>query len=381
MLSVLVLSDIRNAAQRRVAILDHIHCLDHATQGRVAVTYVNMAEVAAPDPCWLEFDVVVLHTTLLCWRWHPQFSQLAARVAWLEEFTGLVVAMPQDEYNHAHTLDDWLHTLGVQVVVTCFDASTRALLYPQMHARAYFVEALTGFLTPSRIPEVRRLARPTDARQTDVIYRANNSPFWIGWLGYTKSRLGTDGARILAETSLRCDISVRPADTVLGEEWLGFLSSSRVILGSESGSSVLDRRGEIGRHVRTLLADQPDLSFEATDELTGGELTRYHFGALGPRHLEAIMTGTVQVLVEGAYQGILRPWEHYIPVKRDLSDLAAIPEHIGNPTLMRDIAECALEECVLSGTYGYDRFADHLLDVIDLFRSVQHAPAPLHASA
>lgn len=376
MLSVLVLCDIRNAAQKRLAILDHIHLLDHATPGRVSVRYVNVAEVTAVDPGWLAHDVIVLHTTLLCWRWHAQFQALARQLAWLHAYTGLVVAMPQDEYDHAHTLDEWLVSLGTQMIVTCFGEAHRALLYPRMHRRAFFVEALTGYLHPGRISEALAHRLPLADRTTDIVYRANHLPYWFGWLGQIKARLGTEAPQRLSGTGLRTDISVRAEDTVLGAQWLDFLGGSRAILGSESGSSVLDRRGEIALHVRSLLADEPAMTFERADALCNGELSRYHFAALGPRHLEAIMTGTVQILVEGAYSGLFRPWVHYLPVQRDLSDLASVAAQLRDTELITRIAEQAYEEFVASGAYGYDRFANHLLDVIDLFRSVQAGAAP-----
>lgn len=371
--SVLVLSSVRYDSDRRVAILDHLHFLDHAAPGRATVTYVNMAEVATPDPRWLEHDVIVLHTTLLCWRWHPQFRQAARLLEWMRDYKGLVVAMPQDEYDHAHVLDEWLAQLGTGVVVTCFGAAPRPLLYPCLHRRAYFIEALTGFLHPGRIAAWPAQHRPLRTRRTDVVYRANNLPYWFGALGHLKVRLGVEGRTLLADSGLATDISVRPEDTVLGEQWLDFLAGSRAILGSESGSSVLDRRGEVASHVRALLADQPALTFDEVDALTGGELSRHHFPALGPRHLEAAMTGTVQLLVEGDYSGVLRPWAHYIPVRADLSDLAEKAMLVRDDVLVERMTQAARADVVESGAYGYDRLANHLLDVVALFDAARRA--------
>jgi hypothetical protein len=373
MLSVLVLCDLRSAAQQRVAILDHVRFLDHAEPGRARVTYVNMAEISAADPQWLAHDVIVLHTTLLCWRWYPQFQALAKQLEWMQQYSGLVVAMPQDEYDHAHTLDEWLVSLRTQIVVTCFGEAHRALLYPRMHQRAFFIEALTGYLHPARVAASRGQVRSMASRTTDIVYRANHLPYWFGWLGNIKARLGLDAPRLLDGLGLRLDISIRPEDTVLGEQWLDFLGGGKAILGSESGSSALDKRGELALHVRALLAEQPSLSFTDADALCGGELTRYHFAALGPRHLEAIMTGTVQVLVEGDYSGLFKPWEHYIPIKRDLSDLPSVADVLRDDVRMAEIAERAAADFVLSGAYGYDRFAKHVLDVVDLFGSVTEA--------
>lgn len=378
-LSVLMLADIRDAAQHRVAILDHMRFLDHAPVERVRVTYVNVAEQPSFDPRWLEHDVIILHTTLLCWRWQLWFKQIAPSIAWLADYRGLVVAMPQDEYDHAHILDRWLLELNTQIVVTCFDESTRPLLYPRLHNRAYFQQGLTGFLNPQRVAQIPR--PPVASRPLDVVYRANHSPPWTGWLGHIKASLGTEGPRLLAPTGLRTDISVRREDTILGDAWLDFLASGRTVLGSESGSSVLDRHGEVQLHARALLQDQPTLTFEELDALMAGELTRFHFGALGPRHLEATLTGTVQVLVEGDYQGVLRPWEHYIPVSRDLSSLGTLHEVMADGAFLQRVADQAYEEIAASGQYTYDRFATTMLDLFELFLSTRRAAQPGAATA
>jgi hypothetical protein len=366
MLRALVFCDIRDA-WRRAAILDHVSFLEHAPPDEVAVTYVNMASNPPFDPAWFGYDVVILHTTVLCWRWSNEFESMSSRFHWIRQFEGVTVAMPQDDYDHAHVLDDWLADLNVQIVVSICAASAWPLLYPRMHTRAFFIEALTGYLHPGRIAPARASAMPLADRPRDVVYRANNLPFWFGWLGNMKSRIGTDGGRLVAErTSLRADISVRPEDTVLGDAWFDFLGSSQTVLGSEGGSSVLDRRGEVKRHVQALLADQPSLSFDEVNALTGGELTRHHFAMLGPRHLESIMTGTVQVLVEGAYLGLFRPWEHYIPIKSDFSDLHELPERLADRAMVQRIADQATADFVESGAYGYDKLASHVLDVIKM---------------
>jgi Glycosyl transferase family 90 len=239
-----------------------------------------------------------------------------------------------------------------------------------MHTRAYFIQGLTGYVHPERVAAAKRNAHTLASRPTDIVYRANNLPYWFGWLGNIKTRLGIDGARILSATSLKTDISVAPEDTVLGDAWLSFLGSSRTILGSESGSSVLDRRGEVATHIRTLLAEQPTLTFEQVDALAAGELTRHHFAALGPRHLESIMTGTVQLLVEGEFSGLFKPWEHYIPIKRDLSDLHQATEWLADPVTLQRIADRAYADFIETHAFEYGAIARQFLEIVSLFRSL-----------
>ncbi len=43
--------------------------------------------------------------------------------------------------------------------------------------------------------------------------------------------------------------------------------------------------------------------------------------AISSRHFDAIGTQTVQILLEGRYNDILKPYEHYIPIKLDFSNI------------------------------------------------------------
>ncbi len=365
MLRALMICD-SSAADQRQTLLDHMSFLDHAPPGAVSVTYIDLNTRPAFDERWLEADFAVLHTTVLCYRWHRRLNEMHGRLQWLSRFGGVIAAMPQDEYDHALVLDEWLTVLGTNFVVSCFDATHRALMYPRMHRRAHFMVGLTGYLHSERVREARQHALPHAQRTSDLFYRARNLPFNFGWLGYIKGRLGIEAPRVLAASGLRMDISVRAEDTLLGDRWLRTLGSSIATLGSQSGSSVLDRRGEMTLHLRALVEDQPDLSFADADVLCGGELTRYHFAALGPRHLEAVMTRTVQVLVEGEYSGVLKPWVHYLPIRRDLSDLARLPSLIRNRSLMQRISEQAYADFVESGAFSYETFAKDFLRELEV---------------
>src|SRR5436309_1492506 len=85
-------------------------------------------------PSWLRglrFDAVVLHTTYLCMRWSPWFRHWKPRGDWLGDSDCLKIAFPQDEYDHAEVLDEWMDELGVSVVCTVLDETHRRTLYPR----------------------------------------------------------------------------------------------------------------------------------------------------------------------------------------------------------------------------------------------------------
>ena len=82
----------------------------------------------------LDVDAVVLDNTLLVARWAPEFAARRPTFDWLAGVDALKIAFPQDEYNHAHVLDDWLADLGIDVVFSVFGPEHRELLYPRLGA-------------------------------------------------------------------------------------------------------------------------------------------------------------------------------------------------------------------------------------------------------
>ena len=81
-------------------------------------------------------------------------------------------------------------------------------------------------------------------------------------------------------------------------------------------------------------------------------------------HLEAVITKTCQVLVEGDYDGILQPNRHYIPLKRDFSNLVEVLDKLRDDELLEEIANQAYEEIYMSKRYSYEKFASDIHDAI-----------------
>lgn len=353
-----------------------------------ALTRVPDAEVLSYNavhglPSWLRglsFDAIVLHTTLLGMRWHPYFEQWKPRSAWLAEADCLKVAFPQDEYWHAETLDSWLDELGVSVVCSVLDDRHRDALYPRLHAKAAFYETLTGYIDEAAAERIRPRLVPRGERPFDLVYRARKLPYWLGSHGQLKHAVGEAGAALAGARDLRTDISTRPHDTVLGDAWLEFMGSGRATVGAESGSSTLDRTGDLQAEVEAIVAADPDLTFEQLDARMPQGWDDYEFFAISPRHLEAVITKTAQILVEGRYSGALEPGLHYLPVKRDLSDLDEALERTADGELVDRMAERAYEDVYRSGRWSSGRLTSTLTEILETHavrkpRRVSLAPA------
>ncbi len=356
-LRVLVLYWHPKGTEMLLAVEQHLHALE----GRgLRILYRNAIDPAPPWLAWTEPDLCVLHTTFLLVRWNFDFEDYRRRFRWVARLRCPKVALPQDEYDHAAVLDEWLAELGVTSVYSCFGPRQRAILYPLLGERAAFRETLTGFIDEQAAADLAERIVPHSARPHDVVYRARNLPYWFGSHGQLKHRIAEVVQEHATRLSLTTDVSTRPEDTIQGARWLDFLMSGRAVIGCESGSSVLDARGEIQRRISRLLAEQPDLTFQEVDAEMPPGWDSYAFFALSPRHLEAVITKTAQVLVEGRYSRVLEPERHYIPVRRDFSNLDLALERLRDLEAVEAMAERAYREVYLGGMNNLSTLSDRL---------------------
>ena len=124
---------------------------------------------------------------------------------------------------------------------------------------------------------------------------------------------------------------------------------------------MLDRDGSLRQCCERVLAEHPDATFEELEaQCFPGRDGEFGLVALSPRHLEAVATRTCQVLIEGEYDGVLEPDRHYIPLRRDFSNLDAVLETMRRDDERERIVETAYREIVASGAWSYPRFVERL---------------------
>jgi hypothetical protein len=348
----------RSALRQKVRVLE-------ASATRHDIVYWNAGYSVPRAIRRLAVDAVILDNTLLVARWAPEFAARRPTFDWLADVDALKIAFPQDEYNHAHVLDDWLADLAVDVVFSVFSAEHRELLYPRLASSARFEACLTGYVDERDVTRHAAVVLPHDRRKLDLAYRAQALTPRFGRLGQLKQTVADVVVPAARAAGLRMDVSTDPRDAVLGDRWFAFIASARAVLGSESGASAIDRRGELVAAERTMLAEQPELAFDEFDAAMPAGWDGQLPGSVGPRHLEAAAARTCQVLVEGRYDGILEPGVHYLPVRSDGSDADAVVELLGDHKRTEAIATRAYADLVLSGRYGYAALAAQLERVID----------------
>lgn len=355
----------RSALRQKVRVLE-------ASATRHEIVYWNAGYSVPRAIRRLTVDAVILDNTLLVARWAPEFAARRPTFDWLAGVSALKIAFPQDEYNHAHVLDDWLADLGVDVVFSVAGPEHRELLYPRLAGRARFEKCLTGYVDELDVTRQAAVVLPHERRWLDLAYRAEALPPRFGRLGQLKHTVAEAVAPPARAAGLRVDVSTEPRDAVLGGRWFPFIASARAVLGSESGASAIDFRGELVAAERA----HPGVTFAEFDAMMPDGWDGQLPGSVGPRHLEAAAARTCQVLVEGVYDGMLEPDVHYLPVRPDGSDAEAVVERLADRELVEATATRAYADLVLSGRYGYAALASHLERVLE-----EERPAAVRAAS
>jgi len=301
-------------------------------------------DAARGAPAWLGrigLDAIVLDGGFLDMRRHRQFHIWKWWTRWIAGVDCLKIAVPEDEPDHAETLDEWLLQLRVSVVLTAFDEAKRRRLYPLMADRASFRRPVPGPPDAGALAGLERLARPLAERPWDIVYWAPAQPYRTRGLGQRAGRMASTVAARAEQLGLRCQIVSWPEDPLATTRWPLALASARAVLGCEDGSGVLDRRGEMQARLTSILRASPEATHEQMSAQMPLGWDEPEFLTLGPRHVEALLTRTCQVLVEGEYDGVLKAERHYLPLRRDLSNVGEVLARIRDDRYMEELARRA----------------------------------------
>ncbi len=314
----------------------------------------------------LRIDAVVFDTIFLSMHWSPEyFRNHAEPCTVLRKLTCVKIALPQDEFINMDVVVEFLKDVGITDILTLSEKSDWEQIFGMLdHTKVTFRTILPGY-----VDETRRMWRTNGGavtRSIDVGYRAWNNPYWLGEHGRRKVQIAQMVGEAARKRALKIDIN-NPAsvDFLIGDKWFDFLSRCRAVLGVEGGASLLDKNGSVKRRVEEYLIQHPDATFEqARDQCFPHQDHTMNYRMLTPRHFEACITRTCQILLEGRYSGVLQPWRHYIPLKNDYSNLDEVFEALADDNLVDRIVNQAYEDIVASGKWSYRSFVREVEETI-----------------
>jgi len=327
--------------------------------------YVNAAFGIPKYLLDINFDLVIYHVLLLSKRSFPKrFRKFMKNAQILKKVSGIKAAIVQDEFKNTSLLNQFLVEFKIEYIFSAAKESEWKKVYPLIYPeKAKFITVLTGYIDEDLVHTISNLEKRYPERMIDIGYRTTPLRYQLGTQGLLKQKIADVFLRKSSENNLLIDISTDPRDAFLGSDWFKFLLKCKYTLGVESGSSIIDPDGSVQRCVEKLMIMMPKATFNEAKKACfpdkDGNLSLF---TIGPRHLEACITKTCQILVEGEYNGILKPWEHYIPVKKDFSNINEIIKIIIKDQLRKAITEKAYQDIVSSDKYLYQNFVRLIIE-------------------
>lgn len=326
------------------------HLRSFRTFSRHDVWYAHAIRGVHPQGDLEAFDAVIVHYSVRL------INETLLSPIWVEKlraFQGAKLLFIQDEYDATETARRWFERLGFDVVFTCVPPRFVEQVYPKARfPKTRFLTTLTGFVPPRF--EERRNRRPIRDRSLAIVYRGRPLAHWYGKLAREKLEIGVHMKKVCADRSVATDIEWSEEARIYGEKWYDFVESGKATLGTESGANVFDDHGEIRAAIRAALKVNPDLSFdEAWERFLKPHEGHVLMNQASPKIFEAIALGTVLVLYEGEYSGVVTPWKHYLPLKKDLTNVDEVLAALADDARLQQIADQAFTDVIESGRWSY----------------------------
>ncbi len=278
----------------------------------------------------------------------------------LKSFKGLKVLFVQYEYETTETTRGWMETLGIHLVFSVVPPEFMGKVYPpERFPNTEFVSTLTGFV-PETLAE-RFPVIPMADRPLHIGYRGRELPYWYGSLGREKLNIGVQMKKLCLEKNIPHDIEWDCNQRIYGDDWYHFLSSCRATLGTESGANVFDDFGDIRKNITNALNKNPGLSYEeAYQQYVQPYDGLVRMNQISPKIFEAIILKTALILFEGSYSSVIQPHTHYIPLKKDFSNVNEVFEKLEDLNYLESLTQRAYQDIVTSGKYSYKSFINRI---------------------
>jgi hypothetical protein len=375
-LNVLIVHNVEDLTRARRSTLDYIYAFGRYAPGH----NYHYHRIYLPVPVvvrQLEWDAVIFDSTALGFvTMRPRDRVQAIRDRWrfLRQSPAVKLAFPQDDASHGAILDQFFAWLSVDAVYTV-RPEKQDLIYPISSRRAEFRPTLSGFIDDRSLAQLQQFARPFEHRSWQIGQRVTMYPAWGGRLARVKGLAALTIKEECQRRGIPENISVGPSDVFLGDDWYRFLGNCRFVVGAEGGHSIWDPYGVVQDQVNAYVADHPDATFEAIEEeCFPGLDCRFVFPGIGPRIFEAAVMGCGQILVEGEYRGLLQPGRHYIPLKRDFSNLAEVFDALRQLERIAMLRQAMLRDLVESPRFRFSTLVEDVFSFIDAHRRATASP-------
>lgn len=297
----------------------------------------NLVEFHAHKQAIKDFPlIIILHSAA-----GDNITWLLRSSRWFQGRRGKLLVFIGNEYSLIPEKLEFINSVQAQFIASQLPLDSAEWLYGDCES-SQLIEAPHALNPKIYFPD------PEAERGTDIGFIGSIYPFFIG--DNERTELIRWFEKHGAERGLSCEIRDQRLPR---EQWASFLNTCKGIIGAESGTYYLDRTGEAIDSALHFISTHPDATFADVYEAVFKERPRVVSGkAISSRHFEPAGTLTCQLLLEGEYNGILRPDEHYISIKKDLSNIHDAADRFQDHTYRDQMVRHTYEYVMDQHTYS-----------------------------
>ena len=331
------------------AIMEHVNAFEK--HSRFRVWKANTALGLPPGLNKLRFNIILLHYSVFAWRYH---LTEACNNFLDQNRSSYRIAFFQDEYHECQPRFDFLNRHQFDCVYTLVEPEYWDAVYRKYTRVPKLVCHFAGYVSEELIAAARRMSLPDDQRTIDVGYRARPLPFYMGQGAQEKTEIARLFCEFAKSSGLKFDISTEESKRIYGPAWHRFLANCRGVLGVEAGVSLFDVEDVVRPESERLLAENPAMTFaEVYRKLLAPWDGKIQYRMMSPRHFEAAGFRICQILFEGKYGNAMQPYTHYLPLKKDFSNLDEVMRMFKDREFRLQITENAYRDLIASGQFSY----------------------------
>lgn len=316
------------------------------------------------------FDMILINSSFLTSVFdRARLKQLKKDYSFIKYSDAFKVALPQDDYYCCEELDGLVTEWGINLLYTICPNYWDTLYSKYIASGGMIKLGYTGYITTEMLSRIGK-KKSAISRKYDLTYRASGKPTFPNKLATLKANIGNIFTQNIYEPNLNMDIASGQSSMISGAAWWDFVENSRCVLGSMSGSSNLIRNHDVTDRIRNYQSSFP----EATDDqiiaecLPDGDADRI-YEMISPRIIEAGLFSTVQLLVQGSYSNLIKPYEDFIPIKgnflegdTNISNKEELSEVLKDISLQEKIAETCKTTLLNSNQLYLSNFFQNVFD-------------------
>lgn len=335
------------------------HIASFARHSRFNIWNWN-AELGFPDLGGLEFDIIIFHYSFFG-IFSGDYETYVQRVnSFLQKIKPKYkIAFFQDEYYYCPKRFDFINRFQVDCIYTLIEPEYFKDTYERYTSARKIIHTIPGYVMDDLVQTANEMRLSYEERPYDIGYRARRLPYYNGKGAQEKTEIALTFKEKAAGYHLKLNVEVDEDKRIYGNDWNRFVAGCRGMLGVEAGVSVFDLEDKVRLKYEEMMRQNPDMTFDEFSEsfLKDWEDNVY-YRMISPRHFEAAAFKVCQILYEGKYSGILQPMKHYIPLKKDFSNLDEVIRLFQDQRVWEEITGQAYRDLIESGRYSYQKFIE-----------------------